>query len=128
MLEYRMLISEDQHNSQYIINGFAPGTITVNEHPYHDSILLSATNCVTPWRPRTLADLTAEDFAPLLAWQPDLVLIGTGATFQRVSSDILSHFESQNMLVEPMASAAACRSFMAVLAEDRHVVAAILIE
>ena len=100
----------------------------MNNTVYQDSIIISSTKLITDWPPRSLADLHLTHLETLYALTPDLLIIGTGPQFSRLDHSLIASLDQHKIHYEPMASAAACRSFMAVLAEDRHVVAAILIE
>jgi len=60
--------------------------------------------------------------------KPDVLLIGTGATHVFLSLDIYGDLINQGIGVEVMSTSAACRTFNALSAEGRHVVAALLIE
>jgi len=58
--------------------------------------------------------------------KPDLVLLGTGDKQIFPDIEILGYFAQQGVGVEVMNTGALCRTFNILVAEDRHVVAAII--
>ena len=69
----------------------------------------------------------AGDFKFLLALEPEIVLLGTGATL-RFPRPALSHCLTQAHIgLEVMDTAAACRTYNILVAEGRRVLAALLL-
>ena len=74
-----------------------------------------------------LGALKAGDFAGLLQHRPELVLLGTGATQRFPHPRLLSALSDARVGVEMMDTRAACRTFNILIAEDRRVVAALIV-
>ena len=67
------------------------------------------------------------DFAGLLQFEPELVLLGTGAKQQFPHPALIRALTDARISVEPMDTRAACRTFNILVAENRRVVAALII-
>ena len=81
---------------------------------------------LTDWPPQALDQLREAHFEPILALQPELVLLGTGTRQGFVPPPLLKCFYAAGIGIEMMTTDAACRTFNLLAAEDREVVAALL--
>ena len=98
---------------QNLFTGHGAGYVAVNGTRYTKSILVTPDRIIEDWSATDFASLSAEHFAQFLALKPDLVLLGTGATFR--------------FPLEVMDNAAVCRTYNILLAEGRNVIAAVLL-
>lgn len=71
--------------------------------------------------------LVPDDLAPVLALEPELVILGTGATQQFPSAAVLGACLTRGIGLEVMTNAAAARTFNLLASEGRKVAAAILL-
>ncbi len=123
-----MLVSEDQNQDKIQLQRYEPGEITVNERLYTQSLIITSTQLIDSWQPQTLAELKAEHFQPILALKPEVLILGTGTEFSIPKASLLATVYAQGIGVESMNTGAACRTYIALAAEDRKVVAALLIK
>ena len=123
-----MQLNKEENTQPFQIKAYEPGAITVNETCYHDSIIVCAKQLIAPWRPKSLGNIREDDWQPILALQPDIVLLGTGETFMMAEPAVLASLINAQIGVECMDTRAACRHFIALSADGRKVVAALLIE
>jgi uncharacterized protein len=72
-----------------------------------------------------VADLALADFEPILALQPEVILLGTGARQQFPPAALLQAVLSRGVGLEVMATDAACRTFNVLASEYRRVAAAL---
>ena len=91
-----------------------------------ESLILTNREVISAWEPSRLSDLTAAHMDLVLSLDPELVLLGTGAKQQFPPLEVLSRFHRAQIGVEVMDTAAACRTFNILVAEGRHVAAALL--
>jgi uncharacterized protein len=91
-----------------------------------ESLILTERQVITDWEPNQLAELTAAHLEEVLSLDPELVLLGTGARQQFPAMEILTIFHRAQIGIEVMDTAAACRTFNILVAEGRHVVAALM--
>ncbi len=100
------------------VNGlWRPGSLLILEDAPHD------------WRPASLADLTPEDFAPVLAAPAgavELVLLGVGATQALPPKGVRAVLQGARIGLEFMATDAAARLHN-VLAQQGRLIATALI-
>lgn len=122
-----MTLTLDENHARYQIRGYQPGQIQVNDQLFTQSIIVAPYKLITDWQPQTLDELTYEFLVDAVVLEPAILLIGTGATLQFPSIELYGDLINQGIGVEIMDTSAACRTFNALTAEDRNVVAALLI-
>jgi uncharacterized protein len=122
-----MKFSEDKIDRGYYVTGYEEGAIVVNGSPRTDSFIISLEALIENWSPAHIDELCAQHMQPLLELQPELVLIGTGATLKFPAIEHYAVLIQQNIGVEIMDSAAACRTYNILLGEGRKVAAGIII-
>src|SRR5262245_19353837 len=123
-----MQLSQDQHQGKFFIRSYQPGAIQINQTTYSHSVLLTPDTLITDWRAQTVTDLTREDFAIVAKPNPEVVLIGTGEKQHFLTAAVLSILIENNLGYEVMTTAAACRTYNALVTEGRRVVALLLID
>src|SRR5947209_19818286 len=64
-----------------LIRGYSATAIRIGEHRVQSSCVVTAERLITDWEPQSFAELRAVHLEPLLALSPELVLLGTGATY-----------------------------------------------
>ena len=110
-----------------VITGQGPGWIRVGAQEYRSGIVLTADAVVPGWAKEGFDALTAPDFAGLLAYAPEIVLLGTGSTLRFPHPRLMDALAVARVGIEVMDTAAACRTFNILAAEGRKVVAALMI-
>ncbi|HSI29380.1 MAG TPA: Mth938-like domain-containing protein [Methylophilus sp.] len=113
---------------QYQINGVDSETITINHQPYAQPLIISDEELATDWFSGAWETLDAQALEAIMAFKPEVVLLGTGDQQRFVHPKHLQSFLAANIGVECMTTAAACRTFNILTAEGRKVVAALLLE
>jgi len=117
----------DNNDGQYHINDYQPNQhIRVNQQDYHHSLILSVDQ-LKDWQVTDFSALQPEHFEQLLSYQPDVVLFGSGETMCFPKPNLTASLINQHIGVEVMNTAAACRTFTVLLAEQRRVVAVLLL-
>lgn len=122
-----MKLSLDLPSRTNVIRAFEPGQLRVGETVYRKSLILTATARIENWRPATADDLRPDDFAPVLALKPEVVLIGTGARQRFPDREVLAALYASRTGFEVMDTRAACRTFNVLVAEGREVAAALVL-
>lgn len=117
----------DQNDAQYQIRAYQPGVIQVNEMIFNHSLILSASELITTWQPQTVAELSRESLSIIGDMHPDILLLGTGEKHHFIAQSIYGELINLGIGVEVMDTSAACRTFNALSAENRQVVAALII-
>lgn len=118
-----MLFNEDTSNAQYQITAYGNDSVTVGKQLLTQACLVLPEQLITDVRPQSLAHLTEDDLSTLLLTSPEILIIGSGNTHQFLPGALRYYLETRNIGVECMTTPAACRSYMALLAEARNVAA-----
>lgn len=93
----------------------------------HHSLIITPTRLIRDWGPRHVDSLQHEHFILLAELRPEVVLLGTGASWQQPNPDLLAPLYKANIGIEIMDTGAACRTFNVLMSDDRQVAAAIII-
>ena len=101
--------------------------VVVVDRPFTASIILARDRVIDDWGVADVAAMTPKDAEPILALQPDVVLLGTGARQQFPSQEVLAAFLQRGVGVEVMDNAAAARTWDILASEGRNVVAAFIV-
>lgn len=93
----------------------------------HRGAVLVLPSGMRAWRPQSLAEVEAGDFAAAVAEKDatDFLLMGTGPRMERLPSHLLRALEGQ-LRFDAMSTSAAIHTYNVVLAEGRRYAAALL--
>ncbi len=111
-----------------VVTGTGPGWIRIGTEEVRAHVVLTPDRVVPGFAPRGFDALVAEDFAALLAHEPELVILGSGAAQRFAHPRTLAPLIDARVGVETMATPAACRTFNILSGEGRRVVAALIVE
>jgi uncharacterized protein len=111
-----------------VVRGYSDSTVRIGEREVHGSCAFSATDLMEHWPPTRISELTLAHFEPLLAWQPEIILLGTGARQSFPSAQLIASVMAHGVGLEVMDTGAACRTFNVLASEDRRVVAALVVD
>ena len=73
-----MKFNLDRPATTHIVRSYTPGLICIGDRDFSDSVIVTASALIERWRPRRMAELAAVDLEPVLALQPEVLLIGSG--------------------------------------------------
>jgi len=110
------------------VRAYSAAEIIIGERILRTSIVVTARNLIADWPPRSIADLTQTHLAAVFALGPQVVLLGTGARQRFPEARILAAAARAGIGLEVMDTAAACRTYNVLLAEERQVAAALILE
>lgn len=122
-----MPLAEDIVTSRYRISSYSEKSVSINEIEYFDSLILSAGQLISPWPVNSIEQLARERLDAILELQPDVVLLGTGVRQHFPDARTFAVFGERGIGLEVMDNGALCRTFNILVAEDREVVAALII-
>mgnify|MGYP002128242933 CR=1 FL=1 len=122
---HRMKLHPDASNA-YSIQSYSDEGVIVNGKLQTGPLKLCAIQGPQAWSAATFESLTQASFDELLAFQPELVIFGSGPRLKFPSPKLLQGLIQQGIGVETMDSGAACRTFNVLAGEGRHVVLAFL--
>jgi uncharacterized protein len=107
------------------IRAYDDGEITISDKTISQSVVITAES-IQLWEPRSIDELTAGHLERLGEFDPEIVIIGTGKVLTFPSPAVTAGLQIRGIGVEIMAHDAACRTFNILLAEDRRVLAALM--
>lgn len=108
------------------ITAYGPGFIEVNAQRIEHALLLMPEAPFALWAPERFEDLVASHFDEVLAAEPEVVLLGTGARQRFAHPRLTAALIARRIGVESMDTGAACRTYNILLTEGRRVLAALL--
>lgn len=103
------------------------GHVVVNGERFDRSIVVLAEEVHIDWAVNGFEGLEEAHFDYFLALKPEVLLLGTGATQRFPHPRLYRALTDAGIGVDCMDTPAACRTYNILVAEDRKVVAAILI-
>jgi uncharacterized protein len=119
---------DDSGEIRYAIRGYGPGEIRVNQTVHTRSLILTRNRLEPVWNPPPVAEWTPAVLDPLLAHDPEILLLGTGAKLHLLGTPFIVHALRRGVGLEVMDTAAACRTFNILVGEGRRVAAGLIIE
>ncbi|HID72922.1 MAG TPA: hypothetical protein EYH03_04150 [Chromatiales bacterium] len=121
-----MKFTQETDTQGNIIQAYWPGQIVVSGRTLENSLIVTRERLLETWRPRTAAELEADDLICILEFEPEVVLLGTGPKQAFPAPDTLRPILERGIGLEVMDTAAACRTYNILMSEGRRVVAALL--
>lgn len=109
------------------ITGHGPGWIEINEQRHHRSLIVLPHRLVTDWDAADFASLDEAHLQRIAALAPEVVLLGTGAEHRFLHPRLGRALTGHGIGLECMSTAAACRTYNILMAEGRHVAAALIL-
>ncbi len=123
-----MKFQPDRRDGVNLVTRFGDGRVRVNGDEFAGSVVVPSGSAVQPWPVDAFSALTAEHFAALLAFEPEIVIFGSGDRLRFPAPALLRSLIERRIGVETMDTGAACRTYNVLAAEGRSVVAALLVE
>lgn len=110
-----------------LITGYGPGLFRIAGTVWRESVIVLPERTLA-WPVASFAEIETASFEPLTTAEPgiDVLLLGCGATMQMPPSTLRMALRAAGIVVEPMDTGAACRTFNVLLAEGRRVAAALV--
>ncbi len=120
-----MKLTQESQAASNRIRRYGPGEVIVNESVFDRSLVVCPDEVIVDWPPENFGELAVEHMEFLASLDPELVLLGTGAQQQFPPALLLRTLITRGIGVEVMDTAAACRTYNVLLAEERRVAAAL---
>ena len=116
----------DSPGNHLFVRGVSEQGIRVGDTHYPRSVVISPRELRDDWPPQHFDAIEAVHLESLLAWSPELVLIGTGRDQRFLAQPLLGVFYRHGVGIEVMTTEAACRTFNVLVGDGRAAVAALL--
>lgn len=116
-----------QAAGSHLITGYDKGWVEVNYARHEQSLIVLPATLLTGWQVSSFDQLAAGHFTELLALKPELILLGTGQQHRFLHPSISRELIDAGISIECMTTEAACRTYNILVAESRHVAAALIV-
>ncbi|MFP4208432.1 MAG: Mth938-like domain-containing protein [Wenzhouxiangella sp.] len=120
-------LTEHPPGNHHVIRSVENDRIMINDRSFSTSVLVGARLLDDSWPVRSLDDLNERTVEPLLAFAPELVVIGIGQHPQFPGGQIQNLFFRRGIGLECMTLKAAARTFNILMSEDRRAIAGLIV-
>lgn len=111
------------NNAGNVIRSFAGGRILIGDLSFDQPVIVTVDRIISDWPAPEIETLSLADMQPVLALEPEVILLGTGTHQRFPASRVSTAILSQGVGIEVMDTAAACRTFNVLASEFRRVAA-----
>ena len=121
-------ISPVDFEGRNIIQSYGNGKFQISDKKYDHSVLVFPDQII-PWSPIDTNNLIIDDFKKVLTVGPivELLLLGCGKTTWFLPLPLRDELKEMGLVLEPMDTGAACRTFNVLLGENRRIAAALML-
>lgn len=114
--------------SYQVIERYGSGRFQISGESFAGSVLVFPERTIA-WPVSVFADIDAAAFTPVLeaADEIELLLLGCGPRMELVGQDLRAPLRAAGVVIEPMDTGAAARTFNLLLSEDRRVAAGLVV-
>ena len=123
-----MQLHLDRPDHEFFLRGADGVSALVNERTLQHSFIVAPDTLIEQWPVTDASALTAADLEPLLALNPELIVLGTGRLQVFPAPEVMAACLTRGVGIEVMANAAAARTFNVLASEGRRVVAAFVFD
>jgi len=110
----------------YLIKGYGPGFIQVNQDR-HDCSLIVGPGVLQTWALEPDATLDRAALEPIVEMAPEMVLIGTGSAIRHLDPQVRQWLREVGIRVELVDTPNACRTYNFLVQEGRSFLAALVV-
>ena len=118
-----MQLNLERPDYRYFLRGADGSGALVNDRRLVSSFIIAPDHLVEDWPVHDVRALAPADLDALLALQPALVVLGTGAQQQFPPAAVMAACLQRGIGLEAMTNAAAARTYSVLAGEGRRVVA-----
>ncbi len=118
-----MQLNHERPDYAFTLRGADGVSARVNERTLTRSFILTPNDLIEDWDTGDTSELAPGSLAPLLALDPELVLLGTGERQLFPPAATLAECLTRGIGIEVMTNASAARTFNVLAGEGRRVVA-----
>ncbi|WP_027134705.1 Mth938-like domain-containing protein [Geminicoccus roseus] len=110
-----------------VVQSYRDDGFTIAGERHQGSVLVLPDRTIA-WPVTRFDEVTEEALEPLLSapQPPEVLVLGSGSGFRMIDPRLRQRLRARGVVVECMATPAACRTFNVLLVEDRKVAAALI--
>lgn len=122
-----MALQRTINPQQKAFTAYGEGYVSINGERFTQPVVVTPEQVLTDWTAQDFASLAPAHFEYFLALAPEVVLFGTGSNHTFPHPQLYRSLINAGIAIEFMSTPAACRTYNILVAEDRKVVAAVLL-
>ncbi|MET3929408.1 uncharacterized protein ABIE51_001295 [Lysobacter sp. OAE881] len=122
-----MQLNLEHPDHEFLLRAADGESVRVNERRLTASFVLSPDRLVEGWPVRDVKAMAPQDLDAVLALEPEVILLGSGATQVFPPAAVLAQCLRRGVGMETMTNAAAARTFNVLAGEGRRVVVAFVL-
>jgi len=122
-----MKFAQDSQDEGYVITAYDSDSVSINGKVFTQSLIVTSSQLNDNWNINTIEQLNSEHIKLILAYNPELIIIGTGSKLIFPAVDTYSAIIECGIGVDFMDTRAACRTYNILKSEDRDVVAGLIL-
>jgi uncharacterized protein len=123
-----MKMALDSASQVNVVRSYAPGRVAVRDSEYTSSLIIWGSRIHDAWDPPGIARLRPSHLQPVTEDPPEVLILGTGERQVFPDPSTFTTLMDLGIGFEVMDNAAACRTYNILLAEQRQVALALLID
>jgi uncharacterized protein len=110
------------------VHAYTDQELVIAGQPWRSSVIVPSRGQVTAWEVDALAALTPASFEALLAFDPEVVIFGSGRNLKFVRPALYRCLIERRIGIETMDTQAASRTYNILISEGRRALGAFVIE
>ncbi|MBE9559156.1 MAG: Mth938-like domain-containing protein [Proteobacteria bacterium] len=122
-----MKFAQDNQDSGYVITAYDHDAISINGKAFNQSLIIANTQLNENWGIAAIEGLAPDHIDQVLAFTPELIIIGTGSKLIFPAVETYSAIIERGIGVDFMDTHAACRTYNILMSEGRDVVAGLIL-
>lgn len=122
-----MKFAQDSQDEGYVITAYDDRSVSVNGKHFGQSLIIASTRLHENWDVDTIDRLQAIHIDQVLAFEPELIIIGTGSRLIFPAVEVYASIIRHGIGVDFMDTGAACRTYNILMSEGRGVVAGLIL-
>ncbi|GAA5080176.1 Mth938-like domain-containing protein [Lysobacter panacisoli] len=122
-----MQLNLEHPDHEFYLRAADGSSARVNDRLLDASFVLSPNRLIEDWPVRDVKAMTPHDLEPVLALEPEVILLGSGAAQVFPPAAVLAACLGRGVGLETMTNAAAARTYNVLASEGRRVVAAFVL-
>jgi uncharacterized protein len=123
-----MQLNLERPDHAYYLRGADGSVAVVNDRAFEASFAVAPDRLIEAWPVVDATAMVPDDLAPLLALEPEVIVLGTGARQLFPPAVVMAACLGRGIGLEVMTNAAAARTFNVLAGESRRVVAAFVLQ
>lgn len=122
-----MQLNLEHPDHEFYLRAADGGSARVNDRRLTASFIVSPHRLVEDWPVHDVKAMAPQDLDAVLALEPEVILLGSGATQAFPSAQVLAACLARGVGLETMTNAAAARTYNVLASEGRRVAAAFVL-